>query len=377
MIPERRRDAFVPDMIFKEADPSMDLATYERRAFVAPFWESDLMLHETFWPVGDGEVAISLLFPADEVISLRSSDLQTEYEEGKDYFLRDGDLVIPAGSAVKVTPPDFYISPTPRPNVHSKTGFAATGGGDLFFAETTAVIERQYAVTYRHKAVWDGPTPPKILSLLPETARRIRSGEAFTVGFFGDSITTGANSSSLYHRSPNAEMWPVMVTKELASRAGVELPYVNKAVGGTSSNWGAETFGEAFPEKVPELLFLAFGMNDASGKRPTEAFIADMRSMIRQAREKAPASELVLIATTLPNPDAASFGGPHEAYEPALLALAEEFPRVAALPLTSFHKALLRRKAFRDMTDNNINHPNDFLARVYASYILSSLEDRA
>ena len=355
----------------------MDLSTYVRRDFVAPFWRNDVMLHESFWPVGEGELEVPLLFPADRVLSLRSSDLQTEYREGKDYFLRDGKLVIPAGSAVEITPPDFYISPVPRPNAHSETGFAAVGGGDLFFAESTAVIERQYAVTYRHAASWDGPTPPAILSRLPETARRLSRGESFNVGFFGDSITTGANSSSLYHRAPFAEMWPVMVASSLSERAGTDLPYINKAVGGTTAKWGNETFDKAFPEKVPELLFLAFGMNDASGKRPPEEYIADMRRMIEKARAKAPASEIVLIATTLPNPDALTFGGPHEAYEAPLLALAEEYPHVAALPLTSFHKALLSKKPFRDMTGNNINHPNDFLARIYAQYILDSMEERA
>ncbi len=353
----------------------MDLSKYERSSFTAPFWKSSLMLHESFWPVGEGELTVPLLFPADTVLSLRTADLQTEFQEGVDYYLRDGMLVIPGESAVKRTPESGYISPVPIPNAFSDTGFAAVEGGWLFFGEATAVTEKQYSVTYRHSAVWDGPVPPKILSRLPAFTRRLREGESFTVGFFGDSITTGANSSAVYNVPPYAEMWPVMVAKELSSRAGIDLPYINKAVGGTTAEWGAKTFAEAFPDKVPELLFLAFGMNDASGKRPTEDYIADMRSIVQQAREKDPSCEIVLIATTLPNPDALTFGGPHEAYEAPLSALAEEFDRVAALPLTSFHKALLAKKPFRDMTGNNINHPNDFLARIYAMYILDAMGD--
>ena len=194
------------------------------------------------------------------------------------------------------------------------------------------------------------------------------------MGFFGDSITTRANSSSLYGRAPFAETWPDMVTRELSSCAGVPLSSVNKAVGGTTAEWGAKTFSEAFPEKVPELLFLAFGMNDASGKRPADAFIADMRSMILQARRKNPACEIILISTTLPNPDAPTFAGPHKAYEAPLLSLSGAYERVAALPLTSFHAAMLQKKPYRDMTGNNINHPNDFLARIYAQYILDAME---
>ena len=353
----------------------MDFAKYERSAFASPFWKSGLMLHESFWPVGDGELTVPLLFPPDKILSVRTADLGTEFREGIDYYLRNGKLVIPTESSIKRTPKNGYISPDPLPNVFSDTGFAAVGGGWLFFGEATAVTEKQFTVTYLHDAVWDGPVPPKILGRLPETARRLKEGLSFTVGFFGDSITTGANSSAVYNVPPYAEMWPVMIAKELSSRARTELPYVNKAVGGTTAAWGAETFAEAFPDRVPELLFLAFGMNDASGKRPAEDYIADMRSIVRQAREKDPSCEIVLIATTLPNPDALTFGGPHEAYEAPLLSLAEEFDRVASLPLTTFHKALLARKPFRDMTGNNINHPNDFLARIYAMYVLDAMEE--
>ena len=41
--------------------------------------------------------------------------------------------------------------------------------------------------------------------------------------------------------------------------------------------------------------------------------------------------------------------------------------------MTSVHKSLLERKHFYDMTGSNLNHPNDFLARVYAQSLLSAL----
>jgi len=37
--------------------------------------------------------------------------------------------------------------------------------------------------------------------------------------------------------------------------------------------------------------------------------------------------------------------------------------------MTSVHGELLRHKAYQDMTGNNINHPNDYLARWYAQVI--------
>lgn len=37
--------------------------------------------------------------------------------------------------------------------------------------------------------------------------------------------------------------------------------------------------------------------------------------------------------------------------------------------MTDMHTHLLRLKRYWDMTGNNINHPNDFLARVYAQVV--------
>ena len=37
------------------------------------------------------------------------------------------------------------------------------------------------------------------------------------------------------------------------------------------------------------------------------------------------------------------------------------------------HQSILEHKRYRDMTGNNVNHPNDFLARVYAQTILQTI----
>jgi len=36
------------------------------------------------------------------------------------------------------------------------------------------------------------------------------------------------------------------------------------------------------------------------------------------------------------------------------------------MDMTTLHGNLLTRKRYCDMTGNNVNHPNDFLARAYA-----------
>ena len=41
--------------------------------------------------------------------------------------------------------------------------------------------------------------------------------------------------------------------------------------------------------------------------------------------------------------------------------------------MTAMHIDLLKANRFRDMSGNNVNHPNDFLARVYAQVVLQTV----
>ena len=60
-------------------------------------------------------------------------------------------------------------------------------------------------------------------------------------------------------------------------------------------------------------------------------------------------------------------------YLPVLLELERETEGVAVADVTSGHAELMEKKNFRDMSSNNINHPNDFMQRVYAQVILKTL----
>ena len=41
--------------------------------------------------------------------------------------------------------------------------------------------------------------------------------------------------------------------------------------------------------------------------------------------------------------------------------------------MTSMHRHLLRRKEYYHATGNNVNHPSDFMARVYAMTLCAAL----
>ena len=54
--------------------------------------------------------------------------------------------------------------------------------------------------------------------------------------------------------------------------------------------------------------------------------------------------------------------------------LEEKYDFVGVANVTEMHKAMFDAgKRYRDLTGNNINHPNDFVVRLYAQVILKTL----
>lgn len=150
------------------------------------------------------------------------------------------------------------------------------------------------------------------------------------------------------------------------------MTLVNHAVGGTGSAWGLQTIGKVIEAK-PDLVLLAFGMNDSAGC-PAADYQANLRAMVEAVRKAQPEAEFILIATMLGNADWTAL---HQElfpqYRDALAALCG--PGIALADMTSVWAELLKHKQDHDMTGNGVNHPNDFGHRVYAQ-VLSALLTR-
>ncbi|MBC7967516.1 MAG: prolyl oligopeptidase family serine peptidase, partial [Fuerstia sp.] len=121
----------------------------------------------------------------------------------------------------------------------------------------------------------------------------------------------------------------------------------------------------------PDLVILAFGMNDSSG-RSAEEYKSNTLAMIKAVREAQPQAEFILIATMLGNRDWVTLK--HELfpqYRTALQELTE--PGIALADMTSIWTEMLNRKQDWDLTGNGVNHPNDFGHRVYAQVLTTLL----
>lgn len=128
--------------------------------------------------------------------------------------------------------------------------------------------------------------------------------------FLGDSLTAG------YGLSPE-QAYPHLVG-ELLKRQGREVSIVNAGVSGDTTAGGLRRLGWILRQPV-DTLFVALGANDALRGQSVEAAEANLRAIIRQARERHPGIRVVLAGMLAPPNMGAD-------YQQAFAAL---FPRLA------------------------------------------------
>ncbi len=123
-------------------------------------------------------------------------------------------------------------------------------------------------------------------------------------------------------------------------------------------------------EPKPDLVIVAFGMNDAAARSAKE-YQANIEAVLGKIRERLPDVEFILVASMLGNRDWTRLKQElFPQYRDALASLSR--PGVALADLTSIWAGFLELKQDWDQTGNGVNHPNDFGHRVYAQ-VLSTL----
>lgn len=339
------------------------------KQYLLPYWEGNTVYNETLMFVADkcGRVEEApLLYDPDSIQSVLSFDLTKAFIEGKDFAKTDKGIRLLLGTEIPIWDYDRFYLEEP---VEGKS-FQRTDGGYLVFGEGDTFVKTQVAVTYRHSQQWSGLIPQADPGKLPNFRQKLKAGQEVTIVFYGDSITAGCNVSSNINISPYMPMWSELVSEELKSRYhNDKLHSFNTAVGGTSVTWGLANAKERVSRYTPDLAVIAFGMNDPEVS--PEDYRITVKKLIDAVRLENPGTEFVLVSPMIPNRQLVWFGGNQPLFEQELLKIAAPDSGTVVAPVTSVCQALLSRKRFIDMTANNVNHPNDFMARAYAHTILS------
>lgn len=358
--------------------------------FTHPAWEGDTILHESVMFREDA-VTVALIHPADEIYSVYSSDLKTEYKKGIDWELIDGKIVRLENSAIPLVTFDMYY---PEEKIEFRTFDCSEDGHDfIHFSEDDTIPKWQVVVTYRHSEKWNGPIPKNHADKLSRFYEKLKRGEEATLVFIGDSVTVGCNSSSFINTEPYLPCFAEMVTEAIAKKYGYAiswdikpyrdnsdnvpmhgqrvLHYINTALGGTTSKWGIENAEQLMNAYSPDLAVIGFGSND--GGLAPEEFRSNMDQLTAKVRENDPELEIILLTQILPHKRVRGFYRNQYLFEDVLIKMADSDPHAVCIPITSVHQHLLTKKDYYHMTGNNVNHPNDFLCRVYASVFIKTI----
>ncbi len=340
-------------------------------AELQPFWQGTVMHGESvlFLQDAEGAAKAKLLFTPTKILRVTSSSKEIVYEAGKDYVWQPGtnEILLPAGSKIIAKKP----ADLRRPAKSQK--YALThrdGNGEILFGATHEYHDMQTLVTYEHEPnAWKGTTPNFAGQELPKTVKLLSAKRPLKIVLLGDSISTGCNASGWAKVAPHQPPYQDLLVLLLEHAYGGKVTLENVAVGGTSTDWGVANIGKVTAAK-PDLVILAFGMNDSSG-RPAKDFLANIQKMIAAVKEAQPEAEIILVATMLGNKDWIALKQDlFPQYRDALASLGG--PGIALADMTSIWAELLRHKQDWDLTGNGVNHPNDFGHRIYAQ-VLSAL----
>lgn len=346
--------------------------SYHLQEILTPVWEGEIAYQESVLPVrdADNELApISLLYPALEIIEVKSASLSTTYEEGVDYTLSDnGELIVLTSGKI---PTLSYAEFHPTSN---SMNIQAADGGYLCFHEGDYFHSRQIVVTYRHKADYKGYVPKGKAERFPNVLKKLSDKEDIDLLVFGDSISVGGNASGFLNVAPYMPTYPELFAKGLEAEYGVTVHIRNFSVGGQTSTWGATEIDNVLTQvNDVDLAIVAFGMNDASLDNQT--YLANVTRISNTIRESYASAEVILVAPMWPNPNAVGFLGNQITFYEALEGYEQENVGVAVANVTKVHESLLQYKRYEDMTGNNVNHTNDYLTRVYAQTLLKTMQE--
>ena len=371
----------------------MDVTKFELDKFLYPIWREDVSYAEAaFVREGeDGKIApITLLYPIDEIISVRNAALDVEYVRGVDYEVdAEGRIVILEGTSIPVLAyKDYFFPMSAEEHAANRlaTKFPAykKDGYGFIRAEVSdgkgGMSRWTLAVTYKHSAKSIVEIPEDKSASFAKLIEKLNAKKDIKIVATGDSITDGwsASGKNGVNIPPYCPQYNVLVEQYIKNAYGVNVTQKNVGVSGSNTNGGITKLDEICAEE-PDLVIIAFGMNDGCGM-PTETYISNINTMVSTIKEKCADVCIVVIGTCLPNEEIAWGVGAansllvyHKDYAPALAEAEKSWTDAAFANVTQVNIEMFEKKVYQDVAGSNSNHPNDYMHRVYAQVVIRTI----
>ena len=337
---------------------------------LTPVWDTDIVYGESFTMYRDksGEISAKFLYKPKEIIEVRSANLEILYAQGKDYIISGDKIILTENTSIPFMDYDDIYLKEEIPNMSKPYP-----NGYILFCEGHFFHDRQIAVTYKcDRGEWKGYIPRYKGDLLKNTVNRLTKDKELKIVLYGDSISAGANASSLTFANPFQPKFIELFAEKLRRVYKATVTLKNPSVGGKDSVWGMENLDDKVLSENPDLVVLAFGMN---GVHKREIFDSHIQNMVERIKKANQNTDIILIATSTPNPIMTDERAPFWNYQYLYGDLLKKYERegIALLDMGAVQKELHKNKRFIDTTGNNINHPNDFFIRIHAQALTSLL----
>ena len=362
------------------------LTEYDNKKYLKPIWKGESVFAETAFVLKNalGFIPeIRLAYPIKKVISVTSFDFKTIYEEGKDYRVnKNGELEIIEGGKIPFLKWEDYRFNEFVENGHQIASADAIGSyilGELF-CDHDGISQWTIAVSYTHEEnkAYDlaKDKSEKLVSFL----NKLKTQKSATVVSYGDSITYGWGASGMkdVNKPPYCKPYANMTVEYLQDRFNAEIKHENFSVSGMCTDWAEKDENvQKVIDACPDLVIFAFGMNDAGGFHPNEFYqkAVNIITKVRKVHKNVP---FVIVSPIMPNPLVAFTAGSsicryHAEYPRVFETIERDLENIAYVNVTQMHNRLLERKTLQDTLSNNVNHPNDFMHRVYAQTVLKTI----
>lgn len=222
-------------------------------------------------------------------------------------------------------------------------------------------------VTYEYQSDEQEAHPTHLFrQLCPQFWKKLTSGAPVTYVVYGDSISTGAESTL-----PEHTYYARFVAALKAAVPQANITCINKALGGEDSRGGLARLHTAFSNVSPDLITVAYGMNDQNKGDETAHFVEpeeyerNIREMIA-ALKLHTGADICLITPCKSNPKWYWTSGDADVYAQCVRKIAQEEHILLADVTEQWQKELDAGKNPESLLHNNINHPNDYGHAIYA-----------
>ena len=250
-------------------------------------------------------------------------------------------------------------------------------------------------VDYSYASPWAAQPPPPGLGAeaLAGVHAKLLAGKQVTLVAFGDSVTAGAESTA-----PELTYWARWARQLRGKYPKASIASLNSGVGGDLSDDGLARLDAAVIAKKPDLVIIAFGLNDfnrgpfeikldkwasrrakwarswakfrdlpppvqTNRMERSEHFAMNLRAMVDRVKKETGA-DVILVSALQPNPNWKYGSGDMAVFAAATESVARE---KGCAYVDAFHawEDFSGRKRPEDLLANNANHPNDFGHWIY------------